>query len=181
MELLNRSLAAALALSLASQIAQRHPNEEGIAPARIAARFIVAPPGDPELDAIVIVEDSEPVPDRIEAVGDRQRILAPAGQVDHRRAEDRPVASEAHPTAEANLLAVAQIFDRRVDVAVEAQIADRRIGPPAADRRVDLVAAKRETVLVDPEAVDEADQPAELHIGPPDDIGEAVGKAGAGG
>src|SRR3954466_7586817 len=102
----NRSLAD-LAHSLASQIAKRHPDEEGVAPAGVAARLIIAPPGETELDAIVVVGNAEPVADRIEAVGDRERVLATAGEVDHGGAEDRPVAGEADPAAEADLLAVA--------------------------------------------------------------------------
>ena len=73
--LLNRSLAASGG-SLASQIAERHPNEEAVAAAGVAAGLIVAPPGQAKLDAIVVVEDAEPVADRLEAVGERQRILA---------------------------------------------------------------------------------------------------------
>ena len=57
--------------------------------------------------------------DRGESVRDGQWILLPAGQVDDRRAEDRPVACEADPTAEADLLTIAEILDRRIDVPVE--------------------------------------------------------------
>src|SRR6185295_17762618 len=128
-----------------------------------------------KLDAIVVVEDAETVTDRLETVGERERVLPSIGEVDHGRAEDRPVAREADPAAEPDLLAVAQILDRRVDVAVEPQIADRRIGPAAADGRIDFVAAGRERVLVEAEAVDEGDQPADLQCGAPDNVGEAVG------
>src|SRR4051794_38785583 len=165
--MLNPSLAAALA----SQIAQRHPDQEGVPAPRVAACFIVAPPGQAKLDAIVIVEDAEPVADRLEAVGERERILAAIGEIDHGGAEDGPVAREAHAPAEPDLLAVAQILDRGIDVAVQPQITDRRIGPPPAHGRVNLVAAGRQAVLVEPEAVDEADQPADLDRGAPDDVG----------
>src|SRR3954466_13985953 len=50
-ELLNRSLAT---IPLAPQIAQRHPDQEGVPAPRVAAGFIVAPPGQAKLDAIVI-------------------------------------------------------------------------------------------------------------------------------
>ena len=60
-DLLNRSLAV---LPLASQIAQRHPDQEGVPAPRVAAGFIVAPPGQAKLDAIVVVGDAEPVADR---------------------------------------------------------------------------------------------------------------------
>src|SRR5205085_12576968 len=108
-------------------------------------------------------------------------VLAHAGQVDHGRAEDRPVAGEANPAAEADFLAVAKILDRRVDVAVEAELAYRRIGMAAADDGVDLVAANGEIVLVEAETVGEGELAAELDGGSADDVGQAVGEAGAGG
>ena len=93
-------------------------------PDRVPGGLIVAPPRHAKLDTFIVVEDAEPVTDRVEAVGLRQGVLPLVGEVDHRRAEDRPVAREADAAAEADLLAVAQILDRRVDVAVEAEIAD---------------------------------------------------------
>jgi len=146
---------------------------------RVAAALIIAPPGQAKLDAIVVIEDAEAVADRLEPVGDRQRILLPAGEVDHGRAEDRPIAGEADPPAEPDLLAVAQILDRRIDVPVEPQIADRGIGPQAADDGVDLVAAQRHAVLVDAEAVGEADEAADAQVAAADEIGEAPRQAGA--
>ena len=40
----------------------------------------------PELQAIVVIADADAVADRLEAVGDGERILLPAGEVDRRRA-----------------------------------------------------------------------------------------------
>src|SRR3954462_10741407 len=106
--MLNPSLAAALA----SQIAQRHPDQEGVPAPRVAACFIVAPPGQAKLDAIVVVEDAEPVTDRLEAIGDGEGIFLAIGEVDDGRAEHRPITREAHPAAQPDLLAIAQILDR---------------------------------------------------------------------
>ena len=52
-----------------------------------------------------------------------------------------------------------------IDVAVEPQIADRRISAPPADHRVDLVAAQRQAAAVDAEAVGESDEAADAQIG----------------
>src|SRR3546814_11869884 len=59
------------------------------------------------------------------------------------RTEDRPEAGELDARAQAQFLPVLQILQIAVGVAVEAEIADRRIGLAAADRRVDFVAADR--------------------------------------
>src|SRR4051812_4601833 len=116
------------AAPLAPEILERHPELESVAAAEIPGGVVIAPPGDPDFEAIVVIADADAMAHRFVAVGDRQRILATVGEIDDGRAEDRPVAGEADPAAESNLLAVAQILDRRIDIAVEAQIADRRIG-----------------------------------------------------
>ena len=67
---------------LASQIPKRHPDEERVAAPGVAAGLIVAPPGQAKLDAIVVIEDAETMPDRAEAVGNGERIFLPAGEVD---------------------------------------------------------------------------------------------------
>src|SRR3954454_10361388 len=74
LDLLNRSLAASRC-PLAPQIAQRHPDQEGVPAPRVSARLIVAPPGEAKLDAIVVVKDAEPVTHRLETVRDRERVL----------------------------------------------------------------------------------------------------------
>src|SRR3546814_4813707 len=74
------------------------------------------------------------------------------------RTEDRPEAGELDARAQAQFLPVLQILQIAVGVAVEAEIADRRIGLAAADRRVDFVAADGQLVLVHAEAVGDADE-----------------------
>src|SRR5687768_12191463 len=115
--LLNRSLAASPQMNvptrpkraspprsrappLASQILQRHPDQEGVSPAGVARGLVIPPPGHAELDTVVVVEDTEPVPDRLEAIRERERILVAIGEIDHGRAEDRPITGETHPAAE---------------------------------------------------------------------------------
>src|SRR5436853_5512099 len=74
--------------SLAPEILERHPELEGVAPPEVAGRVIVPPPRDPDLEAIVVVGDADAVADRLVAVGERERILFPIGEVDDRGAED---------------------------------------------------------------------------------------------
>jgi hypothetical protein len=74
--------------------------------------------------------------------------------------------------AEPDFLAVAQILDRRIDIAVEAEIADARIGLPSAEGGVDLVAPKR-GLPCRCGAVDQAEPPADAQIGTADEIGKA--------
>src|SRR5688572_3926754 len=105
---------------LATQVLQRYPDQEGIAPDRVPGGLIVATPRYAKLDTFIVVKNAEPVTNRVQSVGYRKRVFAPVGEVDHRRTEDRPIACEADAAAEPDLLAVAQILDRRVDIAVQA-------------------------------------------------------------
>ena len=73
-------------------------------------------------------------------------------------AEHRPIAQKLPASGQPQLFLVAQILDRRRDVAVEPQIADLGIGQVGADGEVDLVAAEREIVLVDAEAMGDVDE-----------------------
>jgi hypothetical protein len=86
---------------------------------------------------------------------------------------------EQHAAGEPQFLLVAQVLDRRVDVPVEAEIAYLDIGLIGTDREVELAPAQRQIVLVEAEAVGDVDQPAVADAGPPDDVGELVGQAGA--
>src|SRR3954447_9717638 len=101
--------------------------------------LIVAAPRQAKLNAIVLIIDAEAVAHGLKAVRQRERILALVGEVDDGRPEHRPVALELHAAGEPQLLLVAQIFDGRVDVAVEPQIADLDIGLFAADGEVELL------------------------------------------
>src|SRR5207248_2602478 len=94
-------------------------------------------------------------------------------------AEHRPVTVEQEPRGDAKLLLVAQIFDGRIDVAVEFEIADLGVGLGGPDREVDLVSADGEIALVDPVAVSDVDEPAVADPGSPDDVGYAPGQPGA--
>src|SRR3546814_1907061 len=112
--------------------------------------LIVAPPGHPDFYAVVVIGDAQPVPDRLETVDVGQGVFLLIGQIDDRRAEYRPVVGELDPSADPDFLTVPEILNRRIDVAIEAQLADHRVGLPAADDGVDLVAACRQVVLVQP-------------------------------
>ena len=164
---------------LAAQILQRHPDQEGIAPDRVPGGLIVAAPRHAKLDTFVVVKNPKAMANRVQSIRDRKRVLAPVGEVDHRRSEDRPIAGEAEAAAEPDFLAVAQILDRRIDIAVQAEIADARIGLPATEGGVDLVATKREALLVDAEAVDQAEPSADAQVGAADEIGKAPRQSGA--
>src|SRR6185503_2364284 len=122
---------------------------EGAALPEGTEALIVAAPRNAKLQAVILIGDAQAVADPGEAVGDRKRVLVLAGQIDHSRPEDRPVTLELDPAGQPQLFLVAQILDRRVDVAVEPQIANLGIGLFGADCEVDLVAADGEIVLVD--------------------------------
>src|SRR4030095_2148120 len=84
--------------------------------------LIVAPPRQAKLQTIVFIRDAQAVTNRGIAVGKRQGIFVLAREVQHRGPENRPVAGELDPSREPKLLLVPQILNRRVDVAVEAQV-----------------------------------------------------------
>src|SRR4051794_28294287 len=86
--------------------------------------LIVAAPREAKLQTFVLILNPEAVPDGRESVSGRERILRRAGQVDHGRSEDRPIAPKQHPAGKPQLLPVAEILDRRIDVPVQPQIAD---------------------------------------------------------
>ena len=52
--------------------------------AAVAGILIIAPPGEPQSEAIIFIGDAEPVADRCEAVGARRRILFLIGEINHR-------------------------------------------------------------------------------------------------
>ena len=162
--------------ALAIKSFQSQVKAEGAALAEGSDLLIVAPPREAKLKAIVLVLNAETVPHRLEPVGERQRIFVLVGQVDHGRAEDRPVALEQHSAGEPEFLLVAQILDRGIDVAVEPQVAELNVGLLGTDREVDLVPADGEIVLVDPIAVRDVDQASVADARPSDEVGEAIVK-----
>src|SRR5207249_3496499 len=123
--------------------------------------------------------DAYAVANRLEPVAERQRVFLLASEIDHGRTEHRPVAGELPPAGEPQLLLVAQVFDIRRDVAVESQIAGADVGLLGPVGEIDLVAADRETLLVQPEAVGDVDQPPKLEAGAADDVGQAVAETGS--
>src|SRR3546814_608327 len=149
---------------------------EAVAAPRIAGVDIVAAPGQRDRQAIIVIGKAEPVANRLEPVAGAERVLLRARQVDDRRTEDRPVARKGDAAAGAHFLAVLQILGHADDVAVEARIAKHGVGRPAADRRIEFVAADGQTVLVEPEAVGEAQKIPVGDGGAPDDVGGAVGQ-----
>ena len=57
------------------------------------------------------------------------------------------------------LLQIPKILDRRIDIAIELEIADLRVGLSGPEGEIDLVSPNGEIVLVDPVAMDELEQP----------------------
>src|SRR3954453_8465978 len=90
--------------------------------------LIVAAPRQAKLQALVFVRDAQAIADWRPPIGQRQRVLVLAGEVDDGRSENRPIASEFHAAGDPQLFLVAEILDGRVDVAVEPQVADLSIG-----------------------------------------------------
>src|SRR6185295_16825407 len=123
--------------------------------------LIVAAPRQAKLQALVLVGHAQPVAHRGPAVGERQRVFGLAGEVDDARSEHRPVARELHPAGDAQFLFVPQILNGRVDVAVEAKIADLGIGLVRPDGEIELVAPEGQVVLVDPVTMSDVDEPPE--------------------
>ena len=70
----------------------------------------------------------------------------------------------------ADFLPVTQVLDAGVDVAVKEQIASRQIGLVIADGYINLIAAQREAILIEPIPVGQADIALELEGRPPDNI-----------
>ena len=97
--------------------------------------LIIAPPGEANLQAVVLILNAEAVADGLPTIGKRQRVFVLVGKVDDGRAEDRPVTTEQDPRGQPQLFLVAQVLDRRVDVPIEPQIADLRVGLLRADVR----------------------------------------------
>src|SRR3954469_16486270 len=96
---------------------------EGASLAERSDALIVATPRQAKLQAIVLIEKSEPMADRSEAIRNRQRILSLVRKVEDGRAEDGPIAVEENAASQAQFFLVAQILDVRVDVSVETEIA----------------------------------------------------------
>src|SRR5205809_6222336 len=95
---------------LATKVLQGQSEEIAIPDTRVAGRNIVAPPRNPDLDAIIFVQKLKAMTHGLIAVGSRGGILALVGQVDDGGSEQRPVARELNPGGELYLFTVAQIL-----------------------------------------------------------------------
>src|SRR3954453_9462807 len=84
--------------------------------------LIVAAPRQAKLQALVFVSDAQAIANRRPPIGQGQRVLILAGEVDDGRSEDRPIARKFHPPRDPQFLFVAEILDSRVDVAVEPEV-----------------------------------------------------------
>src|SRR5437868_1861340 len=162
--------ASPLNAGLAAHTFQRQVNGEGAPLAEGPDALIVAAPGHAKLQAIILIFDADAVADRLPTVAQRKRVLGLVGEIDDAGAEYRPIAVEQDPSRDAQLLPIAQILDRRVDVAVELEIADLSVGLRRADGEVDLVSADREIILVDPVAVGDVDEAAVADARASDDV-----------
>src|ERR1051325_2790836 len=111
---------------LATEAVQSQMKSESTALSERPDMLIVGAPRQAKLQAFVLVGQAQAVANRGPAVGQRQRVLLLAGEVDDARSEHRPVAREFDPGGDPQLLLVAEILDGRVDVAIEAEIADLR-------------------------------------------------------
>src|SRR6187551_3450756 len=111
---------------------------EGASLAERPDALIVATPGQAKLQAIVLIQYAQPMSHRREAVGDGQGVLSLVGEIEDGRAEDRPIAAEQDTAGKAQLFLVAQILDRGIDIAVEAEVANLDVGLIRADREVEL-------------------------------------------
>src|SRR4051794_10426404 len=132
---------------------------KGASLSKSADLLIVAPPRQAKLQAVVFIFDAQAVPNWLKPVGERKRVLALVCEVDDGGSEDRPIAPKKHSAGEPQLLLVAQILDRRINIAVEAEVADLRIGLVGTESEVDLVTAHGEIALVEAIAMGEVDQP----------------------
>src|SRR3989344_5820994 len=162
-----------------TEISERDAEREAVAAPRIAGVGIIAPPGKRDRQAFVVECDAQSVAYRFKPVGAAQRIVALLGQIDDRRTEQRPVFRKGDAATRAHFLAVLQVFAQQQDVAVEPRIADHGIGRAAADRSVELVATDRQIVLVEPEAVRQAQEIAIGDRRAADDVRRPVGQPGA--
>src|SRR5690349_5537783 len=113
---------------LAANPLESQVNGEGASLPEGADALIVAPPRYAKLQAIILVLNADTVAHRLEAIGHRQRVFALVSKIDDRGAEYRPVALEQDARGEPQLFLVAQVLDRRIDVSIEAQVADLCVG-----------------------------------------------------
>lgn len=96
-----------------AEVAQGEVKLEGVAALGVAGRHVVAPPGKRDLHAIVLVGRADASAQRLETIGYQRRVFILVGQVEHARAEQRPVLGERDPARQPQLLAVAQVFGRQ--------------------------------------------------------------------
>ena len=122
--------------------------------------LIIAPPGEANQQAVVLILNAEAMADGLPTIGKRQRVFVRVGKINHGRAEDRPVTAEQNPRCQPQLFLVAQVLDRGVDVSIEPQIPYLRVRLLRSDREVDLVTADGEIALVDSVPMGDVDETA---------------------
>src|SRR5215203_3623217 len=132
--------------------------------------LIVASPRHAKLQAFVFIRDSESMADRREPVRLRGRILVRVRKVEDGRAEYRPITCDEDARRETQFFLVAKVLDRRIDVPIQLEITDLRVGLLTANSEVHLVPPHRKIVLIEAETVGYVDQPAEAYPRSADDI-----------
>src|SRR3546814_8491909 len=71
------------------QIPERDAERKDVAAPRVAGVGIVAPPRQRDRQAVVVIGETEPVPNRLEPVSPAQRVVGLLRQVDERRRDQR--------------------------------------------------------------------------------------------
>src|SRR5206468_11164377 len=82
--------------ALAVKPFQSQVNAESAALPEGADLLIVAAPRDANLQAIILILNPNARANRLESVCQRKRVFSLVGQINHGRAEDRPIATEQH-------------------------------------------------------------------------------------
>jgi hypothetical protein len=77
---------------------------------------------------------------------------------------------EQNSGGDAQLLLVAKILDRRINIPVETQIADLRVGLGRANSQIHFIAPDREIVFVEPITVGDVDEAAIADVRSSNDI-----------
>src|SRR3954454_21355036 len=165
--------------ALAVESLQSQVKAESAAFVEGADLFIVVPPRESNLQAIVLVLNAEAVPNRLPPVSHRQRILVFVSQINDGRAEDRPIAMEEDSARNPDFLLIAKIFHGSIDVTIELQVANLKIGLCRADCQVDFVPAGGEVAFVDTVAVGDVDQSSETDTRATNDVGHAIVETGS--
>src|SRR3546814_16230964 len=98
--------------------------------------------------SIVLIGDPKAMANGFIAVGNRNRVLLGIGEVNDRRPEYGPEASDLQPAAKPDFFPVLQILQVRTDVAVKPQISDHRLSAARSHGGIQLVPADGQAILV---------------------------------